>query len=81
VFLITPIKMSGHTTALSLCKVHLKPLLKVALTITINCIHEEEGKYRIICINWYQMFATNTSNSSQSIIKVFFVPSGKRIYQ
>ena len=38
---------------------------------TSNYIHEEEGKYIIICVNWYQMFATNISNSSQSITNFF----------
>jgi len=79
VVLITPIKMPGYTTALSLS--HLKPLPQVAHTSTSNRIHEEEGKYIIICINPHQMFATNLPNSSQSITNAFFVPSGQRSYQ
>jgi len=65
--------MSSYTTTISasFCKAHLKPLPQVALTITSNYIHEEEGKYIIICINWYQVFATNIPNSSQSITNVF----------
>ena len=48
-------------------------ILQVALTSTSNCIREEEGKYigQINCINWYQMFATNISNSSQYTTIVF----------
>jgi len=49
-----------------------------ALTSTSDCIHEAEGKYIIICINWFQMFVTNTSNSSHSQV---FVPSAKQSYK
>ena len=55
------------------CALNVSAALKGAytLTSTSNCIHEEEGKYIIICINWYQMFATNISNSSQSTTRFF----------
>jgi len=55
VFLISPIKISGYTQYFSnsFCEANLKPLPQLALTSTSNCIHEEAGKYVIICINWY----------------------------
>jgi len=61
-----------HRCSASFCQAHLKSLPQVAITSTSNYIHEEEGKHIIICINWYQMFAYNISNSSQSIAKFFF---------
>ena len=64
----------GKHCSKSFCKEHLKPLPQIALTSTSNCIHQEEGKYVIICINRFQMFATNISNShslSQSFLRAF----------
>jgi len=61
-----------HYCSMTFCKAHVKPLPQVALTCTSSCIHEEEGKYVVICINRYQIFATNISNSqSQSFLRAF----------
>jgi len=41
------------------------------ITSTSSCIREEEGKYIIICINRYHIFATNVSNSDSPSQRFF----------
>ena len=65
-FLITPIKMSGYTTAQSLSVKHIWNRYHKQI-----CIHEGEGKCIQLPANWYHTSAINISNSSQSTT-VFF---------